>query len=347
MTQSLDRDMIDRSHKGTAGFLVKTQDQQVQQRVHPVAVGRALSGLPEAATDDLVYLIGRPPITEFMGFVQAQTVGGSKADLGALAEEWRRANDHIRELERTEAGWADNPAVGAIQSDLQPLWQRILGTPLFRKAYAVLPTGVGLVELDRLVVYQKHINLQFVRRVQDLLGPHPSIEAVFNACFPFGEPNPPFQTRRVAPGNAFVFVSPSNDLRFLDCTLLESAQIDGYEAMGPVAGVIGLVVGFSPNCFSALRAEGRLILQNGSHRAFALRERGIAHAPCLIQQVSRRDELLAVAHAEVSTNPDLFLRAPRPPVLKDYFDPKLRKVVAVPKRNRQVKISFAVETIDV
>jgi hypothetical protein len=282
-----------------------------------------------------------------MGFVQAQTMNGSKADLGVLADEWRRANDHIRDLERTEIGWADNPPVGNIRSDLEPQLQAILGTTLFRRAYAILPTQIGIVELDRLVVFQKLMNLQFVRQIQSTLGPQPTDEAIFNACLPVGKPNPPFQTRRVAPGNAFVFVSPSNDLRFLDCTVLDSAQIEGYQAMGPVAGVIALVVGFSANCFSALQVEGRLILQNGSHRAFALRETGITHAPCLIQRVSRREELLAVAHAEVSSNPDVFLKAPRPPVFKDYFDPKLRKLVAVPKRNRRIKISFAVESIDV
>jgi hypothetical protein len=35
------------------------------------------------------------------------------------------------------------------------------------------------------------------------------------------------------------------------------------------------------------------------------------------------------------------------PVLKDYFDPKLRKLVHVPRKLRQVKITFGVEQIDV
>jgi hypothetical protein len=46
-------------------------------------------------------------------------------------------------------------------------------------------------------------------------------------------------------------------------------------------------------------------------------------------------------------NPDRYLKAPRPPILKDYFDPALRKVVAVTKKNRSVRVQFGYEQIDV
>ncbi|MCZ7673842.1 MAG: hypothetical protein M5U34_45335 [Chloroflexi bacterium] len=110
---------------------------------------------------------------------------------------------------------------------------------------------------------------------------------------------------------------------------------------------MGLVVGFGSNFLNAIAAEGRLVLNNGSHRAYALRASGITHVPCIIQQVSRREELLVIGSNELRQNPDLYLKAPRPPLLKDYFDPKLRKVFLVPRRNRQIKVSFGVEQIDV
>jgi hypothetical protein len=306
----------------------------------------SVSPAPEIQADEHVFLIGRPPMGEYLGFIQAQTVNGDKADLGALSDDWRAANDHIRDLEVQEVGWADNPVIVEIQKQLEALRESAAADPIYRRSYSIVPSSVKIIELDRLVVFQKHINLEYVRLIHERLGKSPSDEDIFRFCLPFGQPRPGVQLRRVAQ-NSFIFVSPSNDLRFLDCTVLQPGQVSGYQPTGPMAGLVALAVGYGANCLSALHVENRLILQNGSHRAFALRDMGITHVPCVIQHVSRRDELPVIANPEVVNNADLYLKAPRPPLLKDYFDPKLRKLVAVPKQNRPVKISFGVETIDV
>jgi len=49
----------------------------------------------------------------------------------------------------------------------------------------------------------------------------------------------------------------------------------------------------------------RLILNNGSHRAFTLRQMGVTHVPCIVQHVSSRDELEVVASSAVRRNSDL------------------------------------------
>jgi hypothetical protein len=92
--------------------------------------------------------------------------------------------------------------------------------------------------------------------------------------------------------------------------------------------------------------NGRLVLNNGSHRAVALREAGITHAPCLIQRVSRPDEL-AIMNEELANHQDRYFKDPRPPVLKDYLDPLLRKLVAVPRKYRQITMQFGVQPLDV
>ena len=300
----------------------------------------------DVTVNEKVFLIGRPPLGEFLGFITAQTVDGEKADLGTLADEWRAANDHIREIEAKEAGWADNPVIDSAPSKLEPLRQAALADPVFKRSYAIVPASIGMIDLDRLIVFQKHIDLEYVRHIKEKLGTSPTDEDIFRICLPLNELRPAVQVRRVAQ-NAFMFGSASNDLRFLDCTLLQPSQITGYQATGPVAGMVGLVVGFGANCLSALHIENRLILHNGSHRAFALREMGISRVPCVIQSVSRREELPVIATEEVVNNADLYLKAGRPPLLKDYFDPKLRKLVLVPRQNRQIKISFGVETLDI
>ena len=44
---------------------------------------------------------------------------------------------------------------------------------------------------------------------------------------------------------------------------------------------------------------------------------------------------------------NLYLEHRRPPMLRDYFDPRLRKVVPARRRLRQVTVKFNVEEMDI
>jgi hypothetical protein len=140
-----------------------------------------------------------------------------------------------------------------------------------------------------------------------------------------------------------VFVSPSNDLRFLKAMTLEPRHIRGYPHPGALVGVVGLAVGFGSNFLNALRVENRLILNNGSHRAYTLRDMGFTHVPCIVQHVSTRDELDVIAASAIRNDPDVYLKHARPSMLKDYFNPKLRKILPVHRRVRQITVKFQIE----
>ncbi len=274
-----------------------------------------------------VFLMGRPPFEEYLAFMSTEPLDAESADKIALAEEWRTANDHIKELQVSEKTWADNPPVQPVADELQPLVAEVLSDPFLQRSYYAVPVELGMVELDRLVVYQKNINLVFVEQLKKQLGSKPTPEEVFRICMPFDHPTVGHRVGRIAP-NAFSFVSVSNDLRVLELGLLGPGQILGHQSQGPVAAVVALFVGYGPNYLSVISAEGRMVLNNASHRAYALRDLGVTHVPCLIQKVTRREELNVVAAGSpVAQNPDVYLKESRPPVLKDYFDPKLRKVV--------------------
>ncbi len=296
--------------------------------------------------DDQVFLVGRPPLGEYMAFITTLAVGGNSISHGILAAEWRAANDHVRKLEVDEAGWADNPVIAAIPNSQQELAKQVLADPMFQRSYQVVPTNVGIVELDRLIVFQKSINLTYVRSLQSKLGNKPSDDDVFRFCLSVEHPCEPVRVMQTA-ANSFTFISRSNDFRFVEPRLFGPAELVKYVPQGPVTNVLGLVVGYGSNFLSAIQAENRLILINGSHRAYALREKGITHIPCLIQQISRRAELEVVIGGEISAKPDLFLKEVRPPLLKDYFDPALRKLVQVTRKNRLVRVTFGVEQSDI
>jgi hypothetical protein len=119
-----------------------------------------------ALIDDYVFLSGRPPIPEFIGFIKSMAVGGHDIDQNILVSEWHSANDRVRELEQTENGIADNPAFGPIDSSAMPFLDAALLHPPARKMFGALPSEWFTIELDRLVVYQKFINLRYVSELK-------------------------------------------------------------------------------------------------------------------------------------------------------------------------------------
>src|SRR5207244_6337285 len=101
------------------------------------------------------------------------------------------------------------------------------------------------------------------------------------------------------------FGSPSDALRFLDSGIVDFSQVLGYAPPGAEAALIAVSVGFGSNFLNAIHVENRLILNNGSHRAFSLRHLGLTHVPCIVQDVSSRQGLKAIASRPLLRNLDL------------------------------------------
>jgi len=80
-------------------------------------------------------------------------------------------------------------------------------------------------------------------------------------------------------------LSPSNDLRFLGPDAAPTGAHQGLPSARNLVGVVGISVGFGSNFMNAIYAEKRLILNNGSHRAYALRRwasRSALHRPARV-----------------------------------------------------------------
>ncbi len=294
-----------------------------------------------AAIQETLFLIGRPTLKQFLRFTRLNAVKPPGA--GALADQWRSAHALVDRLAESEAGRADDPPIVSLSvREHEPLLTEFLKNPLVQHGFNLVPTEVAFVELDRLVVSQKHIDLTHARRVEASLERDPSPEQIFRACLASDHPRPPVTWANAGEGR-YVFVSPSNDLRYLGVMSMKPRNIRGIPPPGDVAGVVGMAVGFGSNFLSAIHVENRLILHNGSHRAYALRKIGLTRVPCIVQHVSSRDELELVASPEVRRHPDRYLKDPRPSMLADYFNPGLHTVMQVRSLLRQITVRVDVD----
>ncbi len=299
-----------------------------------------------AATEIELWLIGQPPLHRYLDYVEENVVAGAALSRPDVVDVWRTANDHYATLEVSEGGFPDQSELRDCAPSLTPRVAAIKRDARYRRAFDTVPTRVAVVELDRLIVSQPHINLAHVARLKTQLRPDLSEEEVFEFCFPINQSPPPVHARRIG-SHRYLFWSPSSDFRFQEAALVEPEAGFSKNALGPIGGVLGISVGFGPNFLSAIQFERRLILDNGHHRAYALRELGFTHAPCIVETVSRGDELSVVASEEICDNPGFYFKAPRPPVLKDFFNPNVSQRLHIRKCFKIVEVSFEVRKFEV
>lgn len=291
---------------------------------------------------DEIWLLGQPALVDFLDFVQDHVDGAASLDQRGLVDEWRRANDYYGELETREAGLADAVDRQPLPNEMQPLAAALQEEPFFRAAFDRLPVTFAMVEVERLMVRQVHVAKPHVDRLEARLREAPGPEALFRFCQPIERRDPPVSIRRLDSAR-YVFSSVSSDFRMHEAVLLDPARISGHTVFGPVAAVLGLIVGYGSNLLNVIESEGRMLLHNGYHRAVALRAAGVKYAPCVIQSVTRRDELALVAPQAVIDDPAFYFRARRPPVVKDFFDPRIRKLLPVRRREKLIEVSFEVK----
>ena len=294
----------------------------------------------------LIWLLGQPHLGDYLSFVESRVIGGAAMDKRQLADEWRAANDVYAGLEAEEAGIADTiqclPATPKRAAQIAAL----AANPWFRESFDNLPFSIERVELDKLIVSQVHVEASYSGDVEAKLrgkGGKCSDRALFDFCLPLDRPSPPVRIQRLS-GSRYLFASPSTDFRNHSPRLLRGADIAHLTSTGPVEAMLGVMVGFGSNFMSGIRSDNRVLLQNGYHRAFALRRAGFTHGWCALETVTRKDELKLTASDEVAEDPEFYFAAKRPPILRDFLDPRLAKPLLVREMETQVEVEIVIRS---
>lgn len=308
----------------------------------PAAVAR-MSTSCEGTADvpvPMAWLLGQPQLSDFLHFCETKAIDRGGCPARELTAQWRAANDLYYDLEQSEAGIADTIKTRPLGKRLAPLAAELEANPWFRSSFDNLPFSIELVELDKLVVSQLHVETGYSKAIAARLGSDPKPEDLFRFCLPTKRELPPVTIRRLA-DNRYQFTSPSSDLREHDPRLFPMVDLADCGLPGPAAALFGVTVGFGSNFLSAVRSGKRIVLQNGYHRSYALRSAGITHAWCVIEDVTRKDELRLTADNEVANDPEFYFAAQRPPILRDFFDPRLVRHF----QTRPVECAIEVEII--
>lgn len=293
-----------------------------------------------------LHLLGAPSLADYIERVRERSVGGRDADEGELIARWGAAAKRYHELETTEAGLAESAELRALAPPLAALCREVIADRYFRRAFAALPVGFGWVELDKLVVFQQHVSLDHAERLAASLGDAPTEEALFRFCLPVDHPPPEVHVAQNGP-KTFVFSSPLSDVRAYGPRLLEAETLSQVASDGALAAGIGLLVGYGSAHLNVVRHANRIVLNNGYHRAYALRALGLTHAPCIVQAVENSDELAYAGDSALVEHYPILFRDARPALLKDFFDPALTTRHPMLPTRKQIQVRVEVEVLRV
>lgn len=299
----------------------------------------------EARRNEHALIVARYPLHSYLNFVSSRCIAGAETHERLLTQEWREMQQRASEADATEYGLVDQHAFVPLPDEMIPLAQEARNSEATQKIFSMLSFQWWLIEIDKLVVFQPWIDLSYVREMQAALPSTLTHEDhIRMAAGSFVVKPQVFGSS--LPDGRFTFISPSTDVRFLGSALLDPSSVN-HQSNGNATHVVAIFVGSSVNCLSALRVNDRLILLNGSHRAYALRDLGFTHVACLVVDLMNEEEKARMIPSAVRKDEARYLTARRPPLFKDYFDPRFRKVLPTVGNSTilRLKLDESTETV--
>lgn len=299
---------------------------------------------PVQVLDQELCLMGATRMSDFIDFVRERAIGGRDMDRGDLAQMWRDASEVFNALQTSEAGAGDKPQILPLSRALQAHVNKLVKLASFQQTFSSVPVAFGMVELDKLIVCQQHIGRASVDRLVASL-PRPVSDADLAAvCLPLTAGSAGFKVAH-QDGERFVFVSDTHDTRFLGAQLVDPAGIKDLKVNGHAQAVLALSVGFTTNVLNVVRYGARIVLNNGYHRALALRELGVTHAPCLIQVCAHWEDVGLAGSSEMYDNGPVYFSSARPPLLRDFANPQLMRAFAARRLTREIRLTYEVDSL--
>lgn len=309
---------------------------------------RAVSG---AATEDQyseeLFLFAFATQAEVLRHLRSDVALEDRARVAEILDAWSTRQARVTILTEREAGIADRMRTEPLPIEHRAHLERIAKHPLFQKTFQDHPVTFELVEVNKLIAPQRTVNHTYARSVAAALSAPLTLDQLIALCLePERSSTPPVQCLEVQP-NVHMFSSPSADLRFLNSTTraVSEGDLPLAESGGLPASTVLSFVGYGCASMNVYRVGRRLILNNGFHRVYALRSLGVQRIPVVVQEIHDAHRELPSVIMGVPTS--YLIHAPRPVLLKDFFESGFTASLRVRKRIRAIKVTVSASRYDV
>ncbi len=292
------------------------------------------------------YLYAFATQAEVLHHVRTQALEVDAQRLPEILGMWEALQPRIDALVEQECGLPETIRVGAVSEQYRPKLENFASDPLFQKTFSQMPVNFAVIEIDKLIAPQRAVNLDFVDRLLASYPSSPTAEELLNICVSPKRTMDPIQHLEIG-ANTHVFSSPNSDIRFLGAFVkpLKADDLRYAVSGGVPAAAIITFVGYGGAPVNVFRAGSRLILNNGFHRVYALRTRGVTEIPVVLQEV--RNPQLEFPPNVAGIPKEYLLGHPRPVLMRDFFESDFAITLQVRERMKIVTVGVAVGQHDV
>lgn len=272
-------------------------------------------------------LKGWPSIRDYVRLRKSMAAEESAVTDTQLTQEWRRAHALVQQRAPFETTSNSRPDTSPLPQEIRAEAATELDSPLAEACFGLVPRSWAWIDLRQLIVWQRYVHLGFAARLKATLPQHAGPHALLQFALGHNREEPKVLVKSQN-GNRFTFTSSSSDLRVLDTLTLRPSQVTALDVRGRPAAIVAVAVGYSFNAMIAVQMNNRLILLNGTHRAYTLLAAGITHAPCIIRHLNSAHDVELVSPPPVGAQTLSGLLADtRPPCIEDFFDEQLTSTI--------------------
>ena len=294
----------------------------------------------------ILHLYGAVSQPEIMGFLRTQCEFKDPKELTEVALAWSKAAAEFSKLPADPTDVPESIVVEAVPYDYSYSMNKISQSALFRNSFALLPYSFKFIDIDHLVAPQRYVNLNYVEKLVGKLVSDIKGDQLIDFCLAGGATPPPPSELQLG-ANTYSYKSESTDFRFLGGFPKRLTSDDIEYALGggqPIAALL-MFVGYGSPAVNVYQVGKRMILNNGFHRLFALRKKGISKAPVVVQHITNWNLELP---QQITGIPTAYLvTAPRPAMVKDFFSPGISRELPMKSRDRSVQIQWNINQVDI
>jgi len=283
------------------------------------------------------YLYAYVSPAEIQHFFRTQAHEDENKRLPEVLKKWHSIQSKVNMTRQKEAGQADSITIQIIPPEHEAQVSKIVNDPNFQKTFSNFETYTSVVEIDKLIVKQNTINVDYAKKLKNSYPEKPTFKELIDICLSPSRDMEPIQHLELpAPNPVHVFSSLSSDLRFLGSTIKTLTPDDlKYSPGGLPGAAIITFIGYGVASINAYQVGSRIILNNGTHRVYTLRSLGVTHIPIVIQKIDPSSPLLN----QVLGGAAQYLCAnPRPIFMKDFFDDDFTLTVNMPRYIQTVTV---------
>ncbi len=285
------------------------------------------------------------PRPAFTNWVNAECTDEEKKRLSEILDSWSNARKKFSDIIRSDSGSGKTINISDISKEYSKKIKEILDEPTFKSTFNQMPIEFKVVEIDKLVSLQDSVRLGYIKKLIESFPAKPTFDELIDICLSVNKSTS--EVSELVLGNTVTYTSDNADLRFLGMMpwTVARPELVRQNLGGVLATSTLLVLGFGASPVNVLNVNGRMVLNNGFHRVYALRQMGVTHIPVIVQKVINPS--LDIPSIYGRNLKEYMFNAERLPLIKEYFDDELTITLKTKIKRKAIKITLHVDEFTV